>query len=136
MRAVETGYMQNEITRSALQFQREIEKGERTLVGVNKFTGENEMEVTTNRQVTHPYDPERRKKSEEIQIANLQKVKNERNKATVKETLKQIKQAAADESINLIPLILDAVKVYASIGEICGVLRDVFGEYEAYGVKV
>ena len=105
-------------------------------MGVNKFTGENEMEVTTNRQVTHPYDPERRKKSEEIQIANLQKVKQERNKAMVKDTLKQIQQAAPDESLNLIPLILDAVKAYASIGEICGVLRNVFGEYEASGVRV
>jgi len=136
LRAVETGYMQSEITKSALQYQREIEQGERTLVGVNKFIGENEMEVTTNRQLVHPYDPERRKKAEQIQITNLQKVKQDRDNALVNETLKRLQQAAPDESINLIPLILDAVKAYASIGEICGVLRDVFGEYEAYGVRV
>jgi len=94
------------------------------------------MEVTTNRQLVHPYDPERRKKAEQIQITNLQKVKQDRDNALVNETLKRLQQAAPDESINLIPLILDAVKAYASIGEICGVLRDVFGEYEAYGVRV
>jgi len=134
IKAIENGFMQGEITKSALQFQREIENGKRTLVGVNKFTGENEMEVTTNRQLVHPYDPERRKKAEQIQIANLLKVKQDRDNNLVDETLVRIQEAAADKGTNLIPLILDAVKAYASVGEICGVLREVFGEYIAPGI--
>jgi methylmalonyl-CoA mutase N-terminal domain/subunit len=136
LEAIEKGYMQTEITRSALQYQKEIEKGTRTLVGVNKFKGENEMEVTTNRQVEHPYDPERRRKAERKQIANLRRVKRGRDKLRVKETLKRIGEAAPHEDVNLIPLILDAVRAYASVGEICGVLREVFGEYEPYRVTL
>lgn len=136
LEAIEKGYMQTEITRSALQYQKEIEKGTRTMVGVNKFKGENEMEVTTNRQVTHPYDPERRRKAERKQIANLKRVKRGRDKLQVKETLKRINEAAPHEDVNLIPLILDAVKAYASVGEICGVLREVFGYYEPYRVTL
>lgn len=132
--AIEQGYMQREINKSALHFQREIESRERTLVGVNRFTGENEMEVTTNRMVVHPYDPERRRQAEQTQIANLSKVKRERDNARVQETLKRIQEAARDESVNLIPLFVDAVNVYASIGEICGVLREVFGEYKPFGL--
>lgn len=134
--AIEQGYMQREITKSALKFQREIESGERTLVGVNRFTGEQEMEVSTKRMVVHPYNPERRRQAEEKQIANLSKVKRTRDNARVEETLQHIREAAPHEHINLIPLFLDAVKAYASIGEICGVLRDVFGEYEPFGGNI
>jgi len=132
--AIEQGYMQQEIAKSAYQFQQEIWSGERTLVGVNKFTGENELEVTTNRMVAHPYDPARREEAERRQIENLAKVKRERNNTRVEATLGNIREAARDESVNLIPVILEAVKEYASVGEICGVLREVFGEYQAYGV--
>jgi len=128
--AIEEGYMQREITKSALKYQREIESGERTLVGVNKFSGENELEVSTNRMLLHPYDPARREKAEQTQIANLTKIKKERDNAQVQATLKRLREAARDESVNLLPPILEAVKAYASVGEICHVLREVFGEYQ------
>ncbi len=134
--AIEKGYMQSEITRSALQYQREIESGERILVGVNRFIGENELEVTTNRMLLHPYDPLRREAAEQKQIANLARVKRERDKAQVKKTLKRLGQVAEDESVNLFPFILEAVKAYASVGEICRVLREIFGEYDPPAVKI
>lgn len=134
--AIEQGYMQDEITRGALQYQREIERGERTLVGVNKFTGENELEVTTNRMLVHPYDPVRREKAEQTQIENLTRVKRERDNPQVQRTLGLLREAARDESVNLFPLILDAVKVYASVGEICHVLREIFGEYNPPAVRI
>jgi methylmalonyl-CoA mutase N-terminal domain/subunit len=132
--AIEGGYMQREITRSAYEYQRQIETGERVVVGVNRFTGERELEVLTTRLVEHPYDPGKRVEAEEKQLKSLAQVKRERDNEQVATTLRRLKEEANDESVNLIPSILEAVKAYASIGEICGVLREVFGEYQAYNV--
>jgi len=131
--AIENGFIQQEITRSAYEYQRQVENRERIIVGVNTFTGENELEVLTNRLVPHPYDEEKRAKAEERQIANLREVKRNRDNQEVQATLKRIREAAQDESVNLIPLFLEAVKAYATIGEICEVLRSVFGEYRLSG---
>jgi methylmalonyl-CoA mutase N-terminal domain/subunit len=129
--AIENGFYQKQIAESAYRFQREVESGERIVVGVNAFTGEQELEVSTNRLVPHPYDPQRRAKAEERQIENLKKVKRNRHNREVMESLKHIREAAMDEEANLVPVILEAVKSYATIGEICGVLREVFGEYHS-----
>lgn len=130
--AIEKGYMQQEIAKSAYRFQREVESRERVIVGVNRFIGEHELEVATTRLVEHPYDPVKRAEAEEKQIANLTKVKRERDNEKVKACLKRLEEAARDESLNTIPPILEAVKAYATLGEMCRVLRDVFGEYRAY----
>lgn len=132
--AIEQGYMQQEIAKSAYQFQGEVETKERVIVGVNRFTGEHELEVTTTRLVEHPYDPAKRAEAEEKQIANLAKMKRERDNEKVQVCLKRLDEAARDEDVNLIPQILEAVKAYASIGEMCDILRGVFGEYRAYNV--
>ena len=132
--AIESGYMQREIARSAYEYQKGIEAGERVIVGVNRFIGEGELEVLPSRVVEHPYDPVKRAQAEERQIANLARVKRERDNEVVNGTLRQLKEAAWDEEVNLIPPILEAVKAYATIGEICSVLREVFGEYPAYNV--
>ena len=129
--AIENGFYQKQIAESAYRFQREVDSGERIIVGVNAFTGEQELEVTTNRLVPHPYDPQRRAKAEERQIENVKKVKRNRSNREVTESLKHLREAATDEKVNLIPIILEAVKSYATIGEICGVLREVFGEYHS-----
>ncbi|MBA7689870.1 Methylmalonyl-CoA mutase [subsurface metagenome] len=128
--AIENGYIQREISRSAYQYQSEVESGERIVVGVNAFTDEHELEVLTNRLVAYPYDTEKRARAEERQIANLTKVKQSRDDQHVKQTLKWLKEAAKDDNVNLIPPILEAVKVYATVGEICDTLRNVFGEYQ------
>ncbi len=131
--AIENGYMQREVAKSAYDFQRQVETGERTIVGVNAFLGENELEVTTTRLVPHPYDAKKREAAEQRQLANLAKVKRERDNAAVKASLKRLKEAAQDESVNLIPLLMDCAKLYATEGEMVNTLKEVFGEYQAYG---
>lgn len=134
--AIETGYMQREIAKIAYRYQREIESGERIIVGINRFVGENELEVTTGRLMEHPYDPKKRADAEEKQIRNLAQVKGERDNRQVQACLRRLKDAAKDESLNLVPPILEAVKAYVTIGEMCGVLREAFGEYGAYNIEV
>lgn len=126
---IEQGYMQSEIARSAYLFQKDIEDGKEIVVGINAFTGPEEIEVLTQRTYEHPYDPERRERAEERQIANLLKVKKERNSQAVETCLKRLKETAHDESVSLMPVIVEAVREYASIGEIIKVLREVFGEW-------
>jgi methylmalonyl-CoA mutase N-terminal domain/subunit len=131
--AIEKGYMQREMARSAYELQRRIENGEHAQVGVNCFTGEYELEVATNRLVPDPYDPEKRQQAEEKQILKLKKIKSERDNDRVNASLKRLEEAAGDHNVNLIPVILESVKHYATLGEMCGVLRKVFGEYEMPG---
>ncbi|MFC1924941.1 methylmalonyl-CoA mutase family protein [Chloroflexota bacterium] len=134
--AIEQGYMQREVTNSAYERQKRIEKGEEIIVGENAFLGEHELEVDVSRVIPHPYDPAKRADAEKKQLANLAKVKRERDDQAVQANLKRLADAAHDESINLIPPIFEAVEAYASIGEICQVLRGVFGEYQSQGVGV
>ena len=118
--AIEKGYIQREIQDSAYQYQREIEKEERVVVGVNRFQAEEEKPTNLLR-----VDPAVRIS----QIEKLEKLKSERDEEAVKKTLDQLKQAA-EGSENLMPPIFEAVKVYATLGEICDVMREVFGEYQ------
>jgi len=124
--AVESGWMKEECSRSSYEFQQALDSEQEIRVGVNRYTGPEEIEVTTSR--TSPYDASRRKDAEERQIASLEKVKKERDNEKVRACLKRIGEAAQDESVNLIPLFVEAVKEYASMGEICGELIEVFGE--------
>ncbi len=121
--AIEKGYIQKEIQESAYQWQMEVESGERVIVGVNKFQVE-EKPVEGLLKVDASVG--------EFQSKKLAKVKAERDQEAVKKTLEALRAGAQDENVNLMPLILDAVRVYASLGEICNVLRDVFGEYQAH----
>lgn len=118
--AIEVGYIQKEVQKSAYQYQRDIEERKRIIVGVNKFIVEEE-----DIQEILKINPE----VEENQIEFLKKVKANRDNQAVKEKLLNLKEAARSDS-NLIPGIIDAVRVYASIGEICNALREVFGEYK------
>ena len=121
--AIDKGYIQKEIQDSAYAWQMAVESGERTIVGVNKFTME-EVPVEGLLKVDAS--------AGEFQKNKLAKVKAERDNAKVKEELAKLEVAAADESVNLMPVILDCVRAYCSLGEICGVLRKVFGEYKAH----
>jgi methylmalonyl-CoA mutase N-terminal domain/subunit len=124
--AVESGWMKEEIMRSSYEYQRAVDEGKEVRVGMNKYTDAEEIEVTTPR--TLPYDPEKRMGAEKKQVEKLKKVKKERDNEKVQACLKRIKEAAQDESVNLIPLFIEAVKEYTSEGEICGALKEVFGE--------
>ena len=117
--AIESGYMQKEIQNSAYRHQIDVEKKERIIVGVNEYVLEDEPET----EILH-IDPS----VEEEQLARLQALKKRRDAGKVGKTLDNLR-SAAEGSDNLMPHILDAVQVYATLGEICGILREVFGEY-------
>ncbi|MDQ8053449.1 MAG: methylmalonyl-CoA mutase family protein [Pedobacter sp.] len=117
--AIENGYIQQEIANAAYQYQQEIESGERTIVGVNKFVQEKEG-ITETLTIDETIRT--------IQTGQLDRLKKERNQTAVKLALEQLEKAAQTEQ-NLMPFILAAVEEYATLGEIANTLRKVFGEY-------
>ncbi|MFQ6080701.1 MAG: methylmalonyl-CoA mutase [Candidatus Bathyarchaeia archaeon] len=119
--AIERGFFQREIADSAYKYQREIDQRERVLVGVNEYTVEEDW-VPVELLRVHP-------KVEEEQLARLQRVRRERNNGRVRKVLDKLHDAAERDE-NLMPTIIEAVKAYATLGEICDVLRGVFGEYQ------
>lgn len=122
--AIEHGFQQAEIQKAAYQFEKEIESGERVIVGMNKFQIE---------------EPEKHgllridMKVQEEQIKFLKQTRSQRSQSGVEEKLASLKQAAEGDA-NLMPFIVDAVRAYASVGEICNSLRNVFGEYKEHVV--
>ncbi|RJP23296.1 MAG: methylmalonyl-CoA mutase [Candidatus Abyssobacteria bacterium SURF_5] len=128
--AIEKGYMQRQIAKSAYERQKAVSSGQKLVVGVNCFTGENELEVETTRLVPHPYDPKRRERAEDEQIAALTEVKRSRDNAEVERLLKELDEQARQEAVNLAPHLVKCAKAYVTIQEVCDVLRGVFGEYE------
>ena len=119
--AIEKGFIQKEIQDSAYRYQREIERGERVIVGLNKFQVQEEAKPSDLLKV----DPA----VADRQIARLKELKASRDNAAVQAALADVK-AAAQGDANLMPPILKAVKSLATLGEICDVLRAVWGEYE------
>lgn len=119
-KAIEKGFIQREIHNSAYQYQMEIEDKKRIIVGINDY----KLEEEPIRELLR-VDP----KLEAKQVKKLTKLKKERNNSEVHETLDKLKNAAKSDE-NLMPYILDCVKSYATLGEICDKLRDVFGEYK------
>ncbi len=118
--AIEKGYPQREIAEAAYRYQQQVESKEKIIVGVNEFVIEEENPIEIL------YIDER---VAQRQLDRLQAVKRERDSRAVRETLRALKRAAQG-SDNLMPYILDAVMAYATIGEICDTLRDVWGEWE------
>jgi methylmalonyl-CoA mutase N-terminal domain/subunit len=118
--AVEDQWVQRQIQDVAFDRQQEIEDGDRIIVGVNEFEVDEEPEVDIE-EVTA--DDEQR------QVASLNDVKADRDEATVEAALEELAEAA-DGDENVMPYIVDAVKAYASVGEICNTLRDVFGVHQ------
>lgn len=131
--AIESGYMQSEIAKSAHERQKRIERGEDLMVGVNCYTSEHELEVQTTRLVPHPYDPLKREQAEERQIKALTELKRGRDGKAVARLLAQLKEMAKKDDENLIPHFVECVKAYATLQEMCDVLREVFGEYQPVG---
>jgi methylmalonyl-CoA mutase N-terminal domain/subunit len=118
--AIERGYIQNEIQDSAYRYQRDVEAGRRVVVGMNRFQIQEEPPKDLLR-----VDPA----VGEAQKAKLAHLRARRDTERTSAALGQLRQAAAGTE-NLLPYILEAVRSYATLGEICGVLRDVFGEYQ------
>lgn len=122
--AIEQGYMQQEMAAHAYEYQHEVELGKRTVIGVNKFKDSKKLAeqdvLTADLSVG------------ERQIARLEKMKAARDNEAVKAALEKLREAAKGTE-NLMPYLIDAVKTYATLGEICGVLREEFGEYKQSG---
>ncbi|MBM4330756.1 MAG: methylmalonyl-CoA mutase [Deltaproteobacteria bacterium] len=127
--AIESGYMQREVARSAYERQKKLEEGKELIVGVNCYLGEHELEVSTTRLVPHPYDANRRDEAERLQLSHLKEVKEKRDNKEVARLLKELKAAAQKEEVNLILHFFECVKAYATLQEMCDVLKEVFGEY-------
>jgi len=122
--AIDAGFIQTEIQKSAYKFEMEIEENERIIVGVNKY------------QIKEPELKDLLKidmKVQDDQIKFLKNIRSERSNDEVVKKLEALKTAAEGDD-NLVPFILDAVRVYASVGEICNTMRSVFGEYKEHVV--
>jgi methylmalonyl-CoA mutase N-terminal domain/subunit len=119
IKAIESGFIQGEIGESAYQYQKEIENKKRIIVGLNQF----QMEEEPLKDILR-IKPE----VEQYQKEKLARVKRERDNSKVKETLAVLKKVAQGTD-NIVPPILEAAKVYATLGEISDTLREVFGEY-------
>ncbi|MFW6177596.1 MAG: acyl-CoA mutase large subunit family protein [Desulfohalobiaceae bacterium] len=117
--AIEQGFIQRQIEDSAYEYQKKVESGERIVVGSNKFQSKEDVKVPLLR-----IDPE----VERQQKQRVQEVRTNRNQQAVEASLNVLQEAAKSGS-NLMPPIMDAVREYATIGEICDVLREVFGEH-------
>jgi len=121
MAAIQRGFYQKQIADSAYKYQKEVESKEKTVVGVNEFITEAKVPIKLLK-----VDPE----AEEKQVERLRRVRAERDGKKVKEVLKKLRRAAEGRE-NLMPFMLEAVKAYATTGEISDTLREVFGEYKA-----
>ena len=118
--AIESGYVQREIQEASYAYQQAIDEGKRIIVGVNKFAKEDEEP-----QMIFRVNPE----AERAQIERLARVRKERDQVTVDAALSRLEDVSRDGE-NLMHPIVEAVKAYDSVGEICGVMRQVFGDYQ------
>jgi methylmalonyl-CoA mutase N-terminal domain/subunit len=118
--AISSGYVQKEIQQSAYEYQKSIESRERIVVGVNEFVAEERAKIPIHRLDST---------LEATQVTALHRVKSERNTGAVREALDQLERLAAGGE-NLLPAIIRAVERYATVGEISGRLRSVFGEHQ------
>ncbi len=119
--AIEAGFPQREIWDASYQYQRSIDSGEKVVVGVNAFQLEQE----------DPYEVLYIDESVTAhQIEQLQRIRKTRDNTAVKDALQRLRNAAADPAANTMPLILDCVRAYATVGDVSDALRDVFGTYQ------
>ena len=118
--AIEKGFFQREIAESAYKYQKDVDKNKRIIVGVNKYKTDDDISIPILKM-----DEE----GEKRQIKRLEKLRKERDNSKVEKNLKKLNKVAKGDE-NMMPYILDCVHSYATLGETCGVLREVFGEYK------
>jgi len=122
--AVSSGYVQREVSRQAYEYERNLQEGKVTKVGVNKYTEGVDMEVEL-----HEYDDQ----WSLLQIERLKALKKERDNKAVTENLKSLEKAANNQK-NVMPYLIECCKGYATLGEMANIFRDVFGEYREPGI--
>jgi methylmalonyl-CoA mutase N-terminal domain/subunit len=119
VRAVEEGYPQREIARSAYDFQRSVDTHERTIVGVNRYQSGDDGDRIPTLKIEHSV--------ERAQIERIKRVKSGRDRAAAERCLAAVRAACKDQAANVMPPILDAVKNQVTLGEICDIFREEFG---------
>jgi len=119
VKAISSGYIQKEVSRQAYEFEKGVQNGELIKIGANKYTGGAEGKVEL-----HEYTGE----SAIEQIKNLKELKKTRDNKDVTRTLKALEKATKDK-VNVMPYLVDCCKAYATVGEMTGVFRDIFGEF-------
>jgi methylmalonyl-CoA mutase N-terminal domain/subunit len=119
--AIEKGFPQREIQESAYQYQKAVERGDQTIVGVNKYAMEGERTEVPTLVIAEGV--------RERQVERLERAKSQRDSGEVANSLEKLKRAAAAGD-NTMPATIEAVRAYATLGEICDALRDVYGLYE------
>jgi len=117
--AIDSGWVPQQIANASWEFQRQVETGEQVIVGVNQYVEDEPWRAEIHRHV---------EAVAEQQIDALQALRAERDRESVRRALDRLKAAAASDT-NLLPVLIDSVKAYATVGEMCDVLREVFGEY-------
>ena len=117
--AVSSGYIQSEVSKQAYEFEKSLQNGEVTKVGVNKYTEGEQPDVEL-----HAYDDS----WANTQIAKLKDLRRTRNNREVTRSLKTLEKTAR-EGDNVMPVLVDCCRAYATVGEMAGVFRDVFGEW-------
>jgi methylmalonyl-CoA mutase N-terminal domain/subunit len=123
--SIEKGFMQREITDSAYRYQKQIESKEKIVVGVNEFASEEQVPM----KLLHLDQSIEKSLTEQ-----LRKIKDARDSRKVNDALDKLRLAAENEDQNMIPFMLEAVKECATLGEICGLLKEVFGEYKPLAI--
>jgi methylmalonyl-CoA mutase N-terminal domain/subunit len=121
VRAVEEGYPQREIARSAYDFQRQVDSGERSIVGVNKYRSDGDGDEIPTLKI----EPE----VERDQIERIKALRARRDGQAAQQALARVREAVRDESINVMPPIIAAVKAHVTLGEICDIFRQELGEH-------
>ncbi len=124
LKAIETGFVFREIQESSVRFQRQVDEGEKIIVGLNTFTMPEEEEF--QEQDIFESDP----RVEKVQREKLARVRAKRDGREVVRALRELGEAIERE-VNLMPFIIDAVRCYASLGEICGIMREKWGEFQS-----
>src|SRR5438128_5309762 len=124
--AVERGFVQDEIEQSAFEWQQQVERGERAIVGVNRYTEDDAGKVEL-----HRLDPD----SERRQLERAARVRSERNAEDAARTLEAVRDAALGEG-NLLPPMREALRAHCTIGEICETLRTEWGMYDAVRARL
>jgi methylmalonyl-CoA mutase N-terminal domain/subunit len=122
IKAIEKGYPQSEMTKNAYQYQKKIESGEVVQVGLNKYYSE----PTAEEKAVRPYRA--KPELEDKTVAKIRELRRNRDNAKVKQRLDNLLEMARTDE-NLVPPVIEAVKVYATVGEICDVFREVYGVY-------
>ncbi|HVQ00412.1 MAG TPA: methylmalonyl-CoA mutase family protein, partial [Candidatus Thermoplasmatota archaeon] len=122
--AIEKSFFQKEIAESAYRYQKEIEEKKRVIVGVNRYQLEEDLGIPLLRMD---------EKGEERQIHRLQRLRKDRDNTAAQRRLAELRKAA-EGTENLMPFLLACVHSHATLGETCGVLREVFGEYKEQAI--